>query len=39
VTATALAEALIAAGLDPAERAGKQALFTTVLHAWTGLQS
>ncbi|HEX4568409.1 MAG TPA: galactokinase family protein [Vicinamibacterales bacterium] len=39
MTATALAEALIAAGLDPAERVGKQALFTTVLRACAPLQS
>ena len=39
MTATALVEALIAAGLDPAERAGKQTLFTTVLRASAPLQS
>ena len=39
MTAPALAEALIAAGLDPAERAGKQALFATVLGASAALQN
>ena len=31
MTGAALADALIAAGLDPSERAGKQALFTAIL--------
>src|SRR5215471_7073921 len=34
MTGAALAEALIAAGLDPAERAGKQALFSAVVDAY-----
>lgn len=34
MTGVALAEAVIAAGLDPSERAGKQALFTSVLETY-----
>jgi galactokinase len=38
VTGIALAEALIAAGMDPAERAGKQALFTSVVETYSMLR-
>jgi galactokinase len=38
MTGAELAEALIAAGLDPSERAGKQALFTAIVDACTTRQ-
>lgn len=39
MTGAELAEALIAAGLDPSERAGKQALFTAIVEACAARQN